>query len=176
MVANEYFFFAGYVVLQFIVLATAWNILGGYAGYVNFGSGAFFAIGAYTTVAVIKAFAAPRDAIRGAPGAATVRGPDRHCRLGSARSVRPVEANPQQPSRVHGTELDTRVDDLRPAHERPRTHGLVVWEVALARHRLRAEREISHVRLARRRDLIGPPARTLVARAREGLVDLARDL
>ena len=59
VIGNEYFFFAGYVVLQFIVLATAWNILGGYAGYVNFGSGAFFAAGAYTAVALIKAFAAP---------------------------------------------------------------------------------------------------------------------
>ncbi|MFN0317091.1 MAG: branched-chain amino acid ABC transporter permease [Burkholderiales bacterium] len=58
-VTNEYFFFAGYVVLQFVVLATAWNILGGYAGYVNFGSGAFFAAGAYTAVALIKAFGAP---------------------------------------------------------------------------------------------------------------------
>ncbi len=58
-VTNEYFFFAGYVVLQFIVLATAWNILGGYAGYVNFGSGAFFAAGAYASVALIKAFEAP---------------------------------------------------------------------------------------------------------------------
>ena len=38
LVKNEYPFFAGYVVLQFIVLATAWNILGGYAGYVNFGT------------------------------------------------------------------------------------------------------------------------------------------
>ena len=47
---SEYTFFAGYVVLQFIVLATAWNILGGYAGYVNFGSAAFFALGAYATV------------------------------------------------------------------------------------------------------------------------------
>ena len=56
---NEYFFFAAYVVLQFIVLATAWNILGGYAGYVNFGSGAFFAVGAYTAVALYKAFALP---------------------------------------------------------------------------------------------------------------------
>ena len=56
---NEYYFFAGYVVLQFIVLATAWNILGGYAGYVNFGSGAFFAVGAYTAVALYKAFALP---------------------------------------------------------------------------------------------------------------------
>ena len=59
VVDNEYFFYAGYVVLQFVVLATAWNILGGYAGYVNFGSGAFFAVGAYVAVALIKAFAAP---------------------------------------------------------------------------------------------------------------------
>ena len=46
---NEYFFFAAYVVLQYIVLSTAWNILGGYTGYINFGTGAFFAIGAYTS-------------------------------------------------------------------------------------------------------------------------------
>src|SRR5207249_282362 len=44
---NDYLFFAGYVVLQYIVLATAWNILGGYCGYVNFGTAAFFALGAY---------------------------------------------------------------------------------------------------------------------------------
>lgn len=56
---NDYYFFAGYVVLQFVVLATAWNILGGYAGYVNFGAGAFFAVGAYTGVVLIKAFEAP---------------------------------------------------------------------------------------------------------------------
>ncbi|HEY4471906.1 MAG TPA: branched-chain amino acid ABC transporter permease [Stellaceae bacterium] len=46
---NDYFFFAAYVVLQYIVLSTAWNILGGYTGYINFGTGAFFAIGAYTS-------------------------------------------------------------------------------------------------------------------------------
>jgi len=51
---NDYIFFAGYVVLQFIVLATAWNILGGYCGYVNFGTAAFFALGAYTSVALHK--------------------------------------------------------------------------------------------------------------------------
>ena len=54
-----YVFFAGYTILQFVVLATAWNILGGYAGYVNFGSGAFFAVGAYSAVALIKAIDAP---------------------------------------------------------------------------------------------------------------------
>jgi len=51
---NDYLFFAGYTVLQFIVLATAWNILGGYCGYVNFGSAAFFAAGAYSSVALHK--------------------------------------------------------------------------------------------------------------------------
>jgi branched-chain amino acid transport system permease protein len=50
LVNNDYLFYAGYTVLQFVVLATAWNILGGYTGYVNFGSAAFFAMGAYSTV------------------------------------------------------------------------------------------------------------------------------
>src|SRR5262249_11582078 len=52
--SNEYFFFAAYVVLQYIVLSTAWNILGGYIGYINFGTGAFFAIGAYTSAVLHK--------------------------------------------------------------------------------------------------------------------------
>ncbi len=51
---NDYLFFAGYVVLEYLVLATAWNILGGYCGYVNFGTAAFFALGAYTSVAIHK--------------------------------------------------------------------------------------------------------------------------
>ena len=54
LVDNAYFYFAGYVVLQYIVLATAWNILGGYTGYVNFGIPAFIALGAYSTVALHK--------------------------------------------------------------------------------------------------------------------------
>lgn len=54
LIDNAYVFFAGYVVLQYIVLATAWNILGGYTGYVNFGTAAFFALGAYTTVVLHK--------------------------------------------------------------------------------------------------------------------------
>jgi branched-chain amino acid transport system permease protein len=51
----SYAFVAGYAVLQFLVLGTGWNILGGYTGYVNFGVTAFFAIGAYTTVVLHKA-------------------------------------------------------------------------------------------------------------------------
>jgi branched-chain amino acid transport system permease protein len=56
---NEYFFFAAYFVLTFVVLATAWNILGGYAGYVNFGTPAFFGIGAYAAVVLFKWLQAP---------------------------------------------------------------------------------------------------------------------
>jgi branched-chain amino acid transport system permease protein len=66
---NDYFFYAAFVVLQFVVLATAWNILGGYAGYVNFGAGAFFAIGAYTATVLFKWLGAPL-AVQIAAGAA----------------------------------------------------------------------------------------------------------
>ena len=59
IVRNEYPFFAGYVILQFIALAVAWSILGGYAGYVNFGTNAFFGVGVYTAVALFKATGAP---------------------------------------------------------------------------------------------------------------------
>jgi branched-chain amino acid transport system permease protein len=56
---NAYLYFAGYVILQYIVVATAWNILGGYAGYVNFGTSAFFAMGAYTAVVLIRTVRPP---------------------------------------------------------------------------------------------------------------------
>ena len=59
LLRNEYPFFAGYVILQFVVLAVAWTILGGYAGYVNFGTNAFFGVGVYTAVLLVKAFEAP---------------------------------------------------------------------------------------------------------------------
>jgi len=59
LISNNYVFFAGYTVLQFIVLATAWNILGGYCGYVNFGSAAFFALGAYASVFFHKTYPLP---------------------------------------------------------------------------------------------------------------------
>jgi branched-chain amino acid transport system permease protein len=46
-------------VLQYVVLATAWNILGGYTGYINFGTAGFFAIGAYAAVVLHKLWALP---------------------------------------------------------------------------------------------------------------------
>jgi len=59
LVTNDYYFSAAYTVLQFVILATAWNVLGGYAGYVNFGSAAFFAAGAYSSVFLYKAVHPP---------------------------------------------------------------------------------------------------------------------
>jgi branched-chain amino acid transport system permease protein len=56
---NEYYFTAVYAVLQATIMAVAWNILGGFTGYVNFGSAGFFAIGAYTAVFLDKAFELP---------------------------------------------------------------------------------------------------------------------
>src|SRR5262245_43419397 len=59
LVENRYFYFATYVILQYIVLATAWNILGGYTGYVNFCTPAFFALGAYMATFLMLACHAP---------------------------------------------------------------------------------------------------------------------
>jgi branched-chain amino acid transport system permease protein len=59
LIGNDYLFFAGYTVVQFVVLASAWNILGGYCGYVNFGTAAFFALGAYTSVFFHKTYPLP---------------------------------------------------------------------------------------------------------------------
>jgi branched-chain amino acid transport system permease protein len=56
---SEYYYLAAYMLLQFVVLGTAWNILGGYAGYVNFGASGFFAIGCYTTIVLNRLFELP---------------------------------------------------------------------------------------------------------------------
>lgn len=71
VIDNQYYYFAGYVVLQYVVLATAWNILGGYTGYVNFGSAGFFALGAYTAAVLIKAVQAPFPVLLLAAGLVT---------------------------------------------------------------------------------------------------------
>jgi len=72
LIGNEYGYYAGYFVLQYVVLASAWNILGGYAGYVNFGAAGFLAAGAYTAIVVRKALGF--DLIPGILCAAVVTG------------------------------------------------------------------------------------------------------
>ncbi len=69
---DEYYFVAGYVVLQGLIIATAWNILGGFTGYVNFGSAGFFALGAYTSVVLYTAIDPPLYVV--IPAAAIVCG------------------------------------------------------------------------------------------------------
>lgn len=59
MTGTDYAYLAAYTVVQYVMLATAWNILGGYAGYVNFGTAGFFAVGIYTAVVVDKTLHLP---------------------------------------------------------------------------------------------------------------------
>ena len=56
---NQYPFFAAFAILQLMIMALAWNILGGYGGYVNFGSAAFFGLGAYAAIVAYQLFGVP---------------------------------------------------------------------------------------------------------------------
>lgn len=49
-----YFISFLYTIFLYICLASAWNMIGGYAGYLSFGHVAFFGIGAYTTALLTK--------------------------------------------------------------------------------------------------------------------------
>ena len=49
LLADRFWFRIATMIAMFIVMATAWNIIGGIAGYAAFGNVAFFGIGAYTT-------------------------------------------------------------------------------------------------------------------------------
>ncbi len=72
LLAIEYVYLAAYSVLQYVVIATAWNVLGGYAGYINFGAAAFFALGTYTTVFIHQAF--ELDLLASIPASAVIAG------------------------------------------------------------------------------------------------------
>jgi branched-chain amino acid transport system permease protein len=65
---NEFYFFAIYTILQGVIMAVAWNILGGFTGYVNFGSAGFFAVGVYTSASLNKAFGLPLPVVIVAAG------------------------------------------------------------------------------------------------------------
>ena len=65
---NEFYFFAIYVILQGVIMAVAWNILGGFTGYVNFGSAGFYAGGVYTSGSLNKAFGLPLPVVLVAAG------------------------------------------------------------------------------------------------------------
>src|SRR5512137_2860235 len=48
-----------YLVFHWIVLATSWNILSGYSGYLSFGHGAFFGAGVYATATLAARYDVP---------------------------------------------------------------------------------------------------------------------
>ncbi|MFC4553638.1 branched-chain amino acid ABC transporter permease [Georgenia faecalis] len=50
---NPYMLSAGVVVLNYAVFATAWNIMGGFTGYISLGHAAFFGLGAYGTALLV---------------------------------------------------------------------------------------------------------------------------
>lgn len=56
---QPYFYYASFVVLQFVALSVAWNLLGGYAGYLNLGTSAFFGTGAYTSAYLFNVLRLP---------------------------------------------------------------------------------------------------------------------
>ncbi len=49
LVPNTYLLYAGVLTVMYAVLATSWNLLGGFTGYVSLGHSAFFGLGAYGT-------------------------------------------------------------------------------------------------------------------------------
>ncbi|MGC5616277.1 branched-chain amino acid ABC transporter permease [Georgenia sp. Z1491] len=51
---NAYMLSAGVIVLNYAVLATGWNIMGGFTGYISLGHIAFFGLGAYGTALLVR--------------------------------------------------------------------------------------------------------------------------
>lgn len=55
VVANSYLLYAGVLTLMFALVATGWNFMGGFTGYISLGHSAFFGIGAYAAgLTIIK--------------------------------------------------------------------------------------------------------------------------
>ena len=54
LVSNNFFIRFGTDILMFAIMASAWNIIGGYTGYASFGNVVFFGIGAYVTAILME--------------------------------------------------------------------------------------------------------------------------
>jgi branched-chain amino acid transport system permease protein len=54
LLTDKLWFRIATTVAMFVVMASAWNIIGGLTGYASFGNVAFFGLGAYTTGAVVS--------------------------------------------------------------------------------------------------------------------------
>ncbi|MRG60211.1 branched-chain amino acid ABC transporter permease [Agromyces sp. CFH 90414] len=51
---NPYILSAGVVILNYAVLSTGWNFMGGFTGYISLGHAAYFGLGAYGTGLIVK--------------------------------------------------------------------------------------------------------------------------
>lgn len=47
LATNSYLLYAGTLTLMFALIATGWNLMGGFTGYISLGHSAFFGVGAY---------------------------------------------------------------------------------------------------------------------------------
>lgn len=56
---NPYFRYVGVLTVMYMGLATSWNVMGGFTGYVSLGHSAFFGVGAYTTGLLVTRLALP---------------------------------------------------------------------------------------------------------------------
>lgn len=55
LIANKLWFRLATIMAMFVVLASAWNLIGGLTGYAAFGNVAFFGLGAYSVGVLVKA-------------------------------------------------------------------------------------------------------------------------
>jgi branched-chain amino acid transport system permease protein len=59
VVSNAYFRYVGVLVVMYMALATSWNLMGGFTGYVSLGHSAFFGLGAYAAGLLVTRLAWP---------------------------------------------------------------------------------------------------------------------
>lgn len=72
LVDNRFLIGVLFSTLMFVTLATSWNILSGYTGYISFGHAAFFGIGAYTCAILFGEVGLPIAVAIGLAGVVTV--------------------------------------------------------------------------------------------------------
>src|SRR5262249_20254001 len=112
-----------YLVLHWVVLATSWTILSGYAGYFSFGHGAFFGAGMYTTAVLAAGSGVPflvTLPLAGLGGAALAAGGGAGAVPGRGRGGVPGPAAPRRAVRARhpGRDLRPRRDRPQHAHRR----------------------------------------------------------
>lgn len=66
--SNNFIIRFGTDILMFAIMASAWNIIGGYTGYASFGNVVFFGIGAYVTAVLMEKSGLPFGAAYGLSG------------------------------------------------------------------------------------------------------------